>query len=306
MNAVGDEPAVLSGRGPVVDPHVRVAGAGLDQRAVPQQHVVFRVRPAGEQGYNVHPHDWLVANQRHHLLDPGSQADLRADVYIRGVVGSQREHPAPVVSLLYQLLGNGMGVRLAIVGLDDRPGARDLRNELDPAHPGVLGGNPLPRVRQIIGRDEALGGGVADVHHRPAAGAGRVACGHLRSAGSRAPRLLAGDGRACGRWPRTAAADPRGCMGILIRHMRHHATAGGRLCQAEQRPGDSLADDRGRHVGIAGNDGRHQRRVCYIAPAPAPPRAGARRLRRAVPGRLSGPFPAAITRRACPLGAKRA
>ena len=105
----------------------------------------------------------------------------------------------PWVSLLYQLLGNGMGVRLAIVRLDDRPGP-EIRNELGHAHPGVLGGNPLPRVRQIIGRDEALRSGVADVYHRPAAGAGRVACGCLRSACSRAPRLLAGDGGACGRW----------------------------------------------------------------------------------------------------------
>jgi len=37
-----------------------------------------------------------------------------------------------------------------------------------------------------------------------------------------------------------------------------------RLRRTEQRPGDPLANDRGRHVGIAGDDGRHQRRVCYI------------------------------------------
>jgi hypothetical protein len=37
-------------------------------------------------------------------------------------------------------------------------------------------------------------------------------------------------------------------MEIRNRHTRRHATAGERLRQAEQRPGDPLANDGGRHV----------------------------------------------------------
>src|SRR2546429_6416267 len=41
VDAVGNEPVVLDHRGPVVDPHLRVPGAGPDQGSVPGQHVGF-------------------------------------------------------------------------------------------------------------------------------------------------------------------------------------------------------------------------------------------------------------------------
>ena len=121
VDTVGDEPAVLDGRGPVIDPHVRMASAGLDQRVVPGEHAAFRIRSGGEQRSDVHPHDRLVADQRHHLLDPGGQADRRTDGDIRGVVGAQGQHPAPAVPLLDELLGHGVGVRVILVRLDSVP-----------------------------------------------------------------------------------------------------------------------------------------------------------------------------------------
>ena len=84
---------------------------------------------------------------------------------------------APIRECGGERVGNQVGARRISCG-----------NELGHAHPFVLGSNPFPWVRQVIGRDEAVRRGVADVHHGPAHGAGWATRGYPGPAGSRARR----------------------------------------------------------------------------------------------------------------------
>ena len=179
----------LGHRGPVVDAHVRVAGAGPQQRLVPLPHVVLGVGPAVQQRHHVDPHHRLIADHRHHPLDALGHADIGADKHIRGVVGAQRQYPAAVVAVPDQLLGDGGGIGLALRSRRST-GPRRSPGHLADAHVAVLRGQPERPVGQVVGRVQPVGGGVADVHHRPAGGA--------RRGGRRRRRLCP---RAAGRRP---------------------------------------------------------------------------------------------------------
>ena len=94
VDAVGDEPAVPDGGGPVVDSHGRVAGAGLQHGRVPCLHVGLGVRAGADPSLHVDPQHRLTAEKGHHLVDPADAVQRGADEDIGSVVGPQGEHPA--------------------------------------------------------------------------------------------------------------------------------------------------------------------------------------------------------------------
>src|SRR4051794_26345305 len=173
MDAVFDEPLVFDVCGPVVDAHVRVGRAGADEFFVPFDHAALRVGVAGrDQGFDVDPEHRLVADDRHHLFDPFTQADGGAGGDVGGLVGPQGQHPAAFEAFGLPGGGDFLGVRFAFEALFDRARSLHLHVRFFDPDFGVAAGDPLEFTRQVFGVVEALGGRVADVDDGFAGGSG--------------------------------------------------------------------------------------------------------------------------------------
>jgi hypothetical protein len=142
----------------------------------------------------------------HHLPDPGHPADVGPDGDVGGVVGAQSDHPAAAEPPGGHGAGGVVAVGVAGEGLDDRVGADDVGEDLLDTDALVLGHQPLGRVGQVVGGNQALGRGVAQVGHglaggtrQPGSGGGRRGRRGYPPARVRGAAGLAAVGRGVGR-----------------------------------------------------------------------------------------------------------
>src|SRR6266704_1162449 len=114
----------------------------------------------------------------HSLSRVWSQRAMFASAYgplrsrhVGGVVGAEGDDPAATKSAAGDGPHRVVPVDLAGQDLDDGAGTRYVGHHRANPDVLVLGGDPFPRLRQVVGRDEAVRGGVADVRDRAARGA---------------------------------------------------------------------------------------------------------------------------------------
>ena len=106
----------------------------------------------------------MVADRLHQQVDPLAQRRVAARRLVGHLVGAHGEHPAAVVALVELGLHRVLGVRLALVPLDDRAGAADVG--VGVLHPdlAVLRVDPVLLLGQIVLVHQPDRGRIADVH----------------------------------------------------------------------------------------------------------------------------------------------
>ena len=103
---------------------------GLLQRLVEQAHVLAGVVPALLHGARVDPQHRVVADDRHHPVDPLGVAVPGAGVDVGGVVRRQVDDPATLEAATTQALGDLLAALLVVEVLDDGSSAGDLQHDV--------------------------------------------------------------------------------------------------------------------------------------------------------------------------------